>query len=311
MTAFDREVETLRLPDGRRLGWCEYGDPAGRPVLAFHGTPACRLLFAPADTPAARLGLRVIAPDRPGYGQSDPEPGRTLSQWSSDVDALLDHLGVREAPILAISGGGPYAVATAAHLGQRITGLALVSPLGDVGDPKARRVLARLDRTLFVTLPRWPRVVRRVALTGRAAFLAAPEAALMSLAATLSPADRRTLSTPLARRVMIAATREALRQGVGGALSDLDIFSRPWGVDPGAPSRRRPSSGRARPIASSPPRSHSSLPPTLATAASVGSRARVISGSSSTSTRSCASSPVCPSVPEACHAASWKMTPSV
>ena len=68
---------TLQLADGRRLGWAEYGDPSGRPVLAFHGTPACRLLYAPADQPAASKGLRLVAPDRPGYGLSAPKPERS------------------------------------------------------------------------------------------------------------------------------------------------------------------------------------------------------------------------------------------
>ncbi len=225
---------TLQLADGRRLGWAEFGDPSGRPVLAFHGTPDCRLHYAPAHMPAAARGLRLVAPDRPGYGLSDPKPGRTLRDWSSDVAFLLDHLGIARAPILAVSGGSPYAVAVAAHLGQRITGVALVSPLGEVGGEAAKALTSRLDRALFLGLPKWSRLLAGTAAAGRAAFLAAPEMSYATFAATLSAADRRVLATPAARRIVLDMTHEAIRNGVEGALSDLDIYAQPWGLDLGS-----------------------------------------------------------------------------
>ncbi|MEZ5856962.1 MAG: alpha/beta hydrolase [Hyphomicrobiaceae bacterium] len=151
----------LLLADGRTLGWCELGASDGRPVMAFHGTPACRLLFAPAAGPAQRLGLRLIVPDRPGYGYSDPQAHRTLADWSADTGALMDHLGIDTAPILAVSGGGPYAVAAASQLGSRISGLALVSPLGEVGAPSASAVISRMERGFFLGLPKAPRLAAR------------------------------------------------------------------------------------------------------------------------------------------------------
>lgn len=231
--------QTLRLRDGRLLGWTVYGAANGRPVLAFHGTPASRLMFVPADEPAQRLGLHLIAPDRPGYGLSDPLPGRTLGDWPGDIAQLMDHLLIARAPIVAISGGGPYAVTTAAQLGQRITGLALVSPLGEVGGAGARASMTRPQRAFFLAFPRHPTLLRRSAAVGRAAFLAAPEYSFATFRSLLSDADRRALSTPEAKRVVIGMTREALRHGIEGAVSDMTIYGRPWGIDPqsiGCPS---------------------------------------------------------------------------
>lgn len=223
---------TTRLRDGRTMGWCEYGSQIGRPVLAFHGAPACRLLFRPADEAARALGLRLIAPDRPGYGLSTPMPGRSLADWTTDTAEFMGQLGIERAPVLAISGGCPYAVAAAGLLGDRISGLALVSPLGEVGGPAAAALANRMQRAFFLGLPRRPRLLLRGASAGRAVFLRAPDASYAAFAAMLSPADREALAGPEAKQVVIDMTREALRQGVEGALSDMAIYGRPWGIDP-------------------------------------------------------------------------------
>lgn len=203
-------------------------------MLAFHGAPACRLLFAPADADATRLGLRVIAPDRPGYGLSDPAPMRSLLDWADDVSQLMDGLGVGQAPIFAVSGGGPYAVATAARLGSRITGLALASPLGEVASMDARSAMTRLQRAFFRGLSRRPLLLRQSIAMGRAAFLAAPEASYATLKSMLSEADQRVLSEPEVRTVVMDVTREAFRPGIEGPVSDMLIYGRPWGINLGS-----------------------------------------------------------------------------
>jgi pimeloyl-ACP methyl ester carboxylesterase len=224
----------MRLRDGRTLGWIAYGDPSGRPVLAFHGAPACRLLFAPADAAAARLGLRLVAPDRPGYGLSDAASGRSLGDWVDDTAQLMDRLAIARAPIVAVSGGGPYAVATAARLGERITGLGLVSPLGDVADPRARPRMSRLQRRFYRKLARHPLLLRRFIGMGRAACMAAPEASYAALRTIVSQPDRGVLSDPAVRTLIMDVTKEALRPGIEGPVSDMLIFCQPWSIEIGA-----------------------------------------------------------------------------
>src|SRR5947207_10398797 len=82
------------LPEGRVLGWLELGDPVGMQVFAFHGTPGSRLQLAIDDVPIRTTGLRLICPDRPGYGLSTFQPGRRLVDWPADVVSLADHLGI-------------------------------------------------------------------------------------------------------------------------------------------------------------------------------------------------------------------------
>src|SRR6266496_2748375 len=87
-------VRAIRLRDGRSLAYAEWGDPAGRPVLHFHGIPGSRFERHADDGLYARLGLRYITIDRPGYGRSDPKPGRTFLDWAADVEQLADALEI-------------------------------------------------------------------------------------------------------------------------------------------------------------------------------------------------------------------------
>jgi pimeloyl-ACP methyl ester carboxylesterase len=83
----------LRLADGRRLGYAEYGARAGAPVMFFHGTPGSRRVARWAGAVARRRGIRLIAPDRPGFGLSDFQRGRTLGAWPADVTGRRDRAG--------------------------------------------------------------------------------------------------------------------------------------------------------------------------------------------------------------------------
>src|SRR5947209_3189109 len=104
--------DVVRLPDCRRVGVASHGDPDGRLVFLNHGTPASRLGFEFTDAPARERGIRVLCPDRPGIGRSDPQPRRTLAGWADDVVALADVLNVDRFAVRGYSGGGPYALAT-------------------------------------------------------------------------------------------------------------------------------------------------------------------------------------------------------
>lgn len=227
-------VRTVTLPSGRVLGYAEYGAPDGQPVLAFHGTPASRNMFAIAHAPARASGLRLIAPDRPGYGLTPYVAlAAPLAAVAEDMTALADRLGLDRLGLIGISGGAPYAVATAARLGPRAAAMALVSPVGPLTltDPA---LIARGQRWFFLSLPRHRRALRLGAGAAAALFNAAPRLFARLFAATLPAADRRILLEPASRTALIDFTREALRQGVDGALADHAAYARPWPIDPAA-----------------------------------------------------------------------------
>ena len=122
----DREVRT---PKGRTLLVEEGGDRRGQPVLVLAGSPNSRHLFGQQLELAEKQGIRLIGYDRPGYGGSSPDPGRTVADVAADVCCLADTLGLEHFALWGISGGGPHALACAALLqGRAVAVASLASP---------------------------------------------------------------------------------------------------------------------------------------------------------------------------------------
>jgi pimeloyl-ACP methyl ester carboxylesterase len=210
------------LSDGRLLGFAEFGDPAGAPVVYLHGWPASRLEAAVIPG----LPCRLIAVDRPGYGLSSAQRQRTLLDLPRDVGALAAHLRLGGFSVVGVSGGAPFALACAFAL-PAVRAVALVSPLPPLAD---ERFASNDSMRRLRWLGHHP--VRGRLLIGalRAAVglgLADPRRALDGASA---PADRACL-TEAAREGITASWREGLRAGGAGALADARIYVRDWGFD--------------------------------------------------------------------------------
>ena len=121
-----RKDATVTLPDGRRLAYTEWGTTTGRPVLYCHGTPGSRI-WCPDEPATIAADVRLIIPDRPGVGGSDPKERTTLADWPADALELAGALGLARFAVVGVSGGGPYAAACAALIPSRLTDVAIVS----------------------------------------------------------------------------------------------------------------------------------------------------------------------------------------
>ena len=223
--------QVLRLADGRGLGFRIYGDADGTPLLFLHGTPGSRLEFAIAHETGKELGLALVAPDRWGYGLSDVPDTPSLPAFAADMAALMDHLGHRRFAVGGISGGGPYAAAVAACLASRVSALALISPVGPIADAACAASLPALHRFSFTVLPALPILTAGIFGIFRWSLAHSPD--LASRLATLRGGrpDRELIVQPQICERLLASFREGLRPGMRGPITDLALFSRPWGID--------------------------------------------------------------------------------
>ena len=224
------EDRFLGLPDGRRLGYTEFGDPLGIPLFGFHGTPGSRFMFRLVHESARRLGLRIIAPDRPGFGLSDYQENRTLADWANDVRALADKLGLARFGVAGISGGGPYVAACVALLPERVTAAALVSPVGPLHSPDGPDNLPPAQIVTFRLLPRITPAMTGAFSIGRLMFLNASDSMYRMIMRRAGPADEHILLRPEVRKNLLAGVIEGLRPGVQGVVQEMKIFAKPWNL---------------------------------------------------------------------------------
>lgn len=126
---------SISVPDGRVLRVEEAGDPGGKPVLTHHGTPGAGRLFGPHAADARDRGIRLIGYDRPGYGGSTAQPGRSVAGCTADVRAIADGLGIDRLAIWGISGGGPHALACAALLPDLVVAVGSLASIAPYGAP--------------------------------------------------------------------------------------------------------------------------------------------------------------------------------
>lgn len=220
-------ADVITLPDGRRLGFSRFGDPLGRPVLFMHGFPACRLEAGLLHGAASRVGVSIVAPDRPGFGLSDHQPGRAILDWPQDVSALADALGLERIWVLGGSAGCPYALACAHRLRRRVAGVAIVAGLGPTTERDVVRQMSRMARLAFALAAREPIAFRIV--FGILARLVARYPDLNLYLNRATPPDREVLAETEIRAKLTAAVREAFRQGTFPAVEELALLASPWG----------------------------------------------------------------------------------
>lgn len=217
------------------------GDPEGVPVVYFHGTPGSRLDVSFGDELATGMGVRVISFDRPGYGRSDPGPF-SLSRIARDAEAIADGIGVGRFAALGWSGGGPFALAASAVLGERVTRVGVAAGDGPVQHvPGARDRLDANDLLALSFLPDEPaRAAEQFLVAGEELIKMMmsvredEQAYLSGMAALLGDADADVFSDPALRRCLFASQQEALHQGPMGIAWDNVAFVGPWDVDLGA-----------------------------------------------------------------------------
>lgn len=161
MSTHARQNQTFTLPDGRQLGYAEYGDQNGTPLLYFHGYPSCRLEAFVIDDMAQRQNIRLLSLDRPGFGLSTPQPNRSITDWPADVSAFAKGMQLSRFAVLGASGGGPYALACAHGLPQEmLSGVGLFASAPPwVAGAHLNSIYRRVMRAMAIYCPTGLRII--------------------------------------------------------------------------------------------------------------------------------------------------------
>ncbi|KAI0188304.1 alpha/beta hydrolase [Xylaria flabelliformis] len=249
-----KDSQTLELPDGRVLGFAEYGSPTGKPIFFFHGFPSSRLEAAGILKLVQRQDLRIIAPERPGFGLSTFNARHHITDWPADVRALATHLGLRRFAILGGSGGAPYALACARALpAEMLSAVGLLAPAapweaGIAGVPRSSRIAAfmgyywpaslRVITAGVVGLCRWlastnfvtRRIDRWLESSKKEGATQPPSSPSTTSETSSSPTTSLTTSIPETRVALLRFIFETFRQGTAPMVRESQLLTwEGWG----------------------------------------------------------------------------------
>jgi len=209
------------------MAYAEFGRSDGQPLIFCHGFPSSRLAGALLDAEARALGVRVIVPDRPGYGMSDYKRRRRIAHWPADLASLADALELKHFAVLGHSAGGPYAAACAALLPNRVTVAGIASGWAP---PSAPKTVPDPRLPFLSAIGRHVRLLRRYSLSRAARRLGKDGLRFLDRATRGAPAaDRRIFVDPELARLVVDDMREAFRQGARGPSRDAKVLNTRWG----------------------------------------------------------------------------------
>ena len=232
-TPFDCTRQSFQLPDGRMLGYAEYGDPQGKPLFYFHGWPSARIEFAGlnGNEIAEQLHVRVISVDRPGFGLSSYQAQHRFVDWPQDIICLADYLGLGRFAVMSYSAGSPYALACAHTLGDRLSACGVVSGVAQpFYAPGATRGMPTI--MLWTTARIHPRLTWLLFNMMKNTITNGPrdQLPISSKQAMMAEADFAFIRQhPSIMAANMDGGAEAIRQGGLGPAEAAALYWKPWG----------------------------------------------------------------------------------
>lgn len=221
----------VKLRDGRALGYAEYGDTNGRSVFHFHGSGGSRLEHPSDLSILKKIEIRFISTDRPGHGISDPQPNRNLLGWADDISELANHLGIDKFYVMGHSAGGPYALACAYKLSDRIIACGIVSGLAPYSRPNPYKDLPFTFKLMMFTLRNFPKVNIFLRKQMAKVLEGNNDEIGKKLLSGFPNEDQAHLANPEYLDLLIKEIKEGYRQGSAGPALDDILINSPWGFD--------------------------------------------------------------------------------
>jgi len=228
--AVDKLNQIFNLKNGRKLGYAEYGDPNGKVVFHFHGSGGSRLEYPIDETILTNLEIRLISVDRPGHGLSDPQPKRKLLDFPDDILELAGHLKIDKFFVQGWSAGGPYALACAYKLSDRILAGAIISGTAPPNRPQPYKGLPLSHKLIMFVIRNFPKVMYSMRKGMYKAVALEDNILAKNLISYLPDEDKLIFNNSEYQAQFIADVREGYKQGWDGpAQDDIVIINQPWG----------------------------------------------------------------------------------
>lgn len=221
------------LPDGRRLGYAEFGDPSGAVVLWCHGTPGARRQFPLVGRRAAtKLGLRVVVVERPGSGLSDPHAYAAMADWAGDMAHVADALGAERLGVVGLSGGGPYALACGAvpPVAARVAAVAVLGgTVPSVGPDAVTGTVADVARRYASILSELRRPLAAMTNGLLSPLIPFGHYAMRAYSSVSPEGDRLVFADPEIEGMFIDDILHCMKGGFQAFIDDARLFGRDWG----------------------------------------------------------------------------------
>jgi pimeloyl-ACP methyl ester carboxylesterase len=224
---------SIVLNDGRQLGYAEYGPTSGKPLLWFHGTPGARRQISPEAREAANeRGVRIIAVERPGIGASTPHCYESIRDFARDIAYLASALELERFAVVGLSGGGPYALACASHMPDRVFSAGVLGGVAPaVGEDRVEGGQSTLMRILSPVVAYGHRPMG-IAMRGLIRALEpVAERALDLFASFMPPGDKRVFEDERVRLMFVDDLLNGSEHFMQAALLDGVLFGRHWGFE--------------------------------------------------------------------------------
>jgi pimeloyl-ACP methyl ester carboxylesterase len=221
----------IAVGEDRQIGFAEFGDPQGRAVFWLHGTPgARRQIPTEARLYAEQHHIRLIGTDRPGTGSSSPHLYENVAAFAEDLRAIADILGIDKMAVIGLSGGGPYALASAAGLPDRVVAAGVLGGVAPfLGDERITSGLMNLGSRVAPLLQLAGDPLRIGASLLIRAIRPVATSALYLYAAVSPEADRRLLTRPEFKAMFLDDLLNGSRKQLAAPFNDVILFTRDWG----------------------------------------------------------------------------------
>ncbi|MFK8046164.1 MAG: alpha/beta fold hydrolase [Crocinitomicaceae bacterium] len=221
--------QVLALKDGRNLGFAEYGDDEGFPIIYCHGSQSSRLEMHYDMSFASKNGLRVITVDRPGHGLSDFNANGSILGFANDVKALTDHLKIDKFSVVGMSAGAPFALGVAHVFPNNIIKAAIISGFAPYNS-ESKHYLSKEVKVMLSLAKSFPFLLRIMLKIQSRQLKSNPQKALNGFLKMMSAPDQEILKNESVKQIIERMFKEAFRKGSDGVAYEISkLLVQDWG----------------------------------------------------------------------------------